>query len=255
MEQRLTRAAALFEGWRQPMILAVLEGAFGRVITASARPRAALLDAGDFLFLAGAPDEPETEALLKGWRDGHRDFRLLVPCTSGCGRLIETVFGADTPKATRYSFRQSDEHFDRAALKRMADAVPQGVSIAPVGRELYEKALGDQWSRDWCSCFRDAEDYLRRGLGFSALYQGELIAGASSYMACSGGIEIQVDTRSDWRRRGIAAACSARLILECLQRGLHPGWDAASPASAALAQKLGYLPAGEYTAWLLNTHR
>ena len=255
MEQRLIKAASLFEGWHQPMILAVLEGAFGRVITVSDAPSAALLDAGDFLFLSGRPDEPETAALLKAWRDANKDFRLLVPCMNGCEKLIGTVFGADTPKATRYSFQRSDEAFGIPALESIAGNVPQGVRIVPVDRELYEKSLGNQWSRDWCSCFRDAEDYLSRGFGFAALYAGELIGGASSYMACSGGIEIQVDTRSDWRRRGIAAACSARLILECLRRGLHPGWDAANPASAALAKKLGYIPAGEYTAWLLNTHR
>ena len=245
-------AAPLFEGWRQPMIRAALEGAFGRVITNRGRPRAALLDAGDFLFLAGSL--PEAEALLKEWSGANSGFRLLVPCTDGCEELIGKLFGADTPKAARCSFCRNDEAFDRSALERIADDVPQGVTVVPIGQELYEKALGNSWSRDWCSCFRSAQDYLSRGVGFAALHRGELIGGASSYLSCSDGIEIQVDTRSDWRRRGIAAACSARLILHCLQRGVHPGWDAANPASAALAQKLGYLPAGEYTAWLINTH-
>lgn len=38
----------------------------------------------------------------------------------------------------------------------------------------------------------------------------------------------------------MARACGARLILECLDRGLYPSWDAQNPWSAALAEQLGY---------------
>ena len=42
------------------------------------------------------------------------------------------------------------------------------------------------------------------------------------------------------RNRGLASACGAALILECLERGLYPSWDAHTEISAALAEKLGY---------------
>ena len=84
----------------------------------------------------------------------------------------------------------------------------------------------------------------------AALYQGTPVAGASSYTVYRGGIEI--DTRVDFRRQGLATACGARLILNCLERGLYPSWDAHSRASLSLAEKLGYkldrpYPAYEYT--------
>ena len=65
-------------------------------------------------------------------------------------------------------------------------------------------------------------------------------AGASSYAVWDGGIEIQIDTRPDLRRRGLALSCGARLILTCLDQGLLPSWDAHDRRSAALAEKLGY---------------
>ena len=107
------------------------------------------------------------------------------------------------------------------------------------------------WSRSFCEQFRSEEDFLARGLGMAAVCNGELVGGASSYICWSGGIELQVETRRDMRRRGIALACCARLILRCLDRGLYPSWDAANPESAALAARLGYRIAGPYDAWEL----
>ena len=48
----------------------------------------------------------------------------------------------------------------------------------------------------------------------------------------------------------IAAAAAAGLILECLDRGLYPSWDAHDKVSLALAEQLGYQPAGPYQTFL-----
>jgi hypothetical protein len=47
----------------------------------------------------------------------------------------------------------------------------------------------------------------------------------------------------------VATALSAALLLECVRRGLRPNWDAANPESCALAEKLGYTPAGSYDSY------
>jgi predicted GNAT family acetyltransferase len=62
-----------------------------------------------------------------------------------------------------------------------------------------------------------------------------------------------VETHPDHRRRGIATACSAKLILECMERGLYPSWDAANRISVHLAEKLGYREKGAYRVWYLNS--
>lgn len=84
----------------------------------------------------------------------------------------------------------------------------------------------------------------------AVLCGGELVAGASSYAVYRDGIEIEIDTRPDQRGKGLATACGARLILDCLDRGLYPSWDAHDKRSAHLAQKLGYRLAGAYRAYL-----
>ena len=90
------------------------------------------------------------------------------------------------------------------------------------------------------SQYTDFAQYDKYGLGAVVLKDGEIVSGASSYSGYIGGIESEIDTREDHRRRGLAAACGARLISECLRRGLYPSWDAQNLWSVALAKKLGY---------------
>ena len=66
---------------------------------------------------------------------------------------------------------------------------------------------------------------------------------------CDKGIEIEIDTREDHRRKGLAYACGAKLVLECLEKGLYPSWDAQNKWSVALAEKLGYHFSQEYVAY------
>ena len=78
---------------------------------------------------------------------------------------------------------------------------------------------------------------------------GRIVAGASSYTRYNEGIEIEVDTVEEERRKGLATVASAALILRCLDEGLYPGWDAQNMNSVHLAEKLGYEFDHEYTAY------
>mgnify|MGYP002508384539 CR=1 FL=1 len=72
------------------------------------------------------------------------------------------------------------------------------------------------------------------------------------------GAEIRLDQGVPVRRpgrqdgRGLATACGARLILECLDRGLYPSWDAIDLRSAALAEKLGYRRGDPYPGYWIG---
>ncbi|MDY4397537.1 MAG: GNAT family N-acetyltransferase, partial [Eubacteriales bacterium] len=105
------------------------------------------------------------------------------------------------------------------------------------------------WSRDLVSAFGSYEAFSAHGIGCAVLFGDTVVSGASSYSYYSGGIEIEIDTRADFRRRGLALACGARLILECLDRGLYPSWDAQNLGSLSLAKKLGYEFSHEYPAY------
>ena len=228
----------LFAGWEAPMVRACLQGRMGRVQTLG--KDCALASIGDFCFLAG---EPSLELLTAA------DAPILVPGSAGWEALIREVLGERAVPFTRYATRREPENFRRDRLIRFTRSLPHGFSIHPIGREIYFTLMEGEWAWDLCGCFADASDFLEQGLGFVVTHGGLLVAGASSYAACDGAIEIEIDTRPDFRRLGLASACGARLILECLTRGIYPGWDAHDGRSLALAEKLGYRLDHPYTAY------
>ncbi len=64
-------------------------------------------------------------------------------------------------------------------------------------------------------------------------------------------MEIQVATRREYCRQGLALACSAAFLLECLQKDIIPNWDATNQQSVDLAEKLGYMYEREYQVYQL----
>ena len=78
---------------------------------------------------------------------------------------------------------------------------------------------------------------------------GRIVSGASSYSRYNEGIEIEVDTVPDERRKNLATIVCAALILRCLDENLYPSWDAQNINSVHLAEKLGYEFDHEYVAY------
>ena len=229
----------LFADWKAPMVQACLQGNMGRVQTAG--EDSALASIGDFCFLAGEPSRELLELT---------EAPILVPGNSGWERLIQERLRERAVPFTRYATRHEPEIFDRDRLIHFTRLLPQGFVIRPIGREFYFTLMEEEWAWDLCGCFVDSSDFLEKGLGFVVTQGGNLpVAGASSYAVCDGAIEIEIDTRPDFRRLGLATACGARLILTCLDRGLYPGWDAHDRRSLSLAEKLGYRLDHPYTAY------
>lgn len=210
-------------------------------------PRAALLCIGDFASPGGDANSPAARRLM-GKLAMHRGKTWLVPALPGWEEHLSFWRPKQMERGIRYAVK-AKAAFDRARLLLLTRAIPPEFSLHLMDEELYGKAMAQEWSRDFCSQFRDAADYLQRGLGVAALKEGQIMAGASSYVVYDNGLEIQTDTREDMRRLGLAAACCARLILTCMDRGITPSWDAATPASLALAQKLGYTLTAAYDIW------
>lgn len=245
----------LFDGWQETMVWSCLQGVMGTVygtvspeIPGEYRAAAAVL--GDFIFLAGRPEKELLAFLDENCR---AEFRILVPRSGDWSEIILRYYGTRAKKVTRYAIKKEPDVFHREALLKAAESLPEGYSLCLMDRKLYEACREHTWSRDLVSQFETYEDYRRLGLGAVALYKDELVSGASSYTSYEGGIEIEIDTRKDHRRRGLAFACGARLILECLDRGLYPSWDAQNLWSVALAEKLGYHFDHEYTAFEMTT--
>ena len=230
------RAAALFDGWEETLIWAALQGVMGR-LEWNGDGSAGRITLGDFCFLAGKPDRALAETL---------EAPIVTAREEGWYRLVEEVYGPRAVRQTRYATAKDPSSFDRRRLAGFIEALPPGYVLRPMDEAMVPALLAEPWSRDFCSNFDAPADFARRGMGIAALWNGVPVAGAASYSVYSGGVEIQIETREDHRRRGLAKACGAALILACLDRGLYPSWDAQDMRSLALAEKLGYRPAGPY---------
>lgn len=100
--------------------------------------------------------------------------------------------------------------------------------------------------------YKNYEDYEQNGLGYLILEGDNIISGASSFSYYDGGIEIEIDTREEYRKQGLATIVAAKLILSCIEQNLYPSWDAHNLASLYLAEKLGYTFSHVYTAYEVN---
>ena len=161
---------------------------------------------------------------------------------------------------TESRFRKYDELGEY--LKQLSNTVTELQASIRTGNEIVDAIISEKmeeaeynmckkntWANDLVSQYKDYRAYKNLGLGIVVLKDGELVAGASSYSRYDKGIEIEIDTQEDHRRKELAYACGAKLILECLEEGLYPSWDAQNKWSVALAEKLGYHFSHEYVAY------
>ena len=237
----------IFAGWNETMIWSCLQGVMGRLYADSEdAPSSAMAILGSFCFLAGRPNM-ELVSFKPDWCC--QDYIIMVPSSREWIPLIGSAYAGRAFPTTRYAFRKDPDAFDREKLAAISEKVEKPFYLRFIDRELFAVCRDQGWCRDFVALYDGYDMYERMGLGVAAMYGGEIVAGASSYSSYRGGIEIEIDTRKDYRRRGLAAACGAKLILECLGRGLYPSWDAANLRSVALAEKLGYVLDREYAAY------
>lgn len=236
MAERMRRVASLFGDWPETLIWTCLEGTMGQVyVDDSQSPQSALALYGRqsfFGFLAGKPNLD----LLKMCEG--KDI-ILVPQTQAWSDLIEGIYGDRIRAFTRYATKK-DTAFDLGYLQSLVENLSADFELYPIHSELYQTCLQEEWSRDLVGNYADVTQFLELGLGYVIVHKVQVVSGASSYASYSGGIEIEVDTRKDYRRMGLAAVCVAKLILVCLKRGLYPSWDAHTLTSLKLAEKMGY---------------
>lgn len=236
--KRSTQVKRLFGGWQETMVWSCLQGVMGRLYGDDPeRPSSAVAVLGDFSFFAGKPSA-ELVAFLPEKTGGKT--HILVPQTAEWSECMRSVYGDRMQAATRYALQKWPLQFDRQALQTAVAGLAAGYELRLMDQELFDCCKQIPWCEAWVAQYEDFSQYQRYGLGVVGSRDGEIVAGASSYSGFLKGIEIQIDTREEDRRKGLAYACGAKLILTCLERGWIPSWDAHNEISASLAQKLGF---------------
>ncbi len=240
----------LFSDWQETMVWSCLQGIMGKLYADSSdNPKSVMAIIGDFCFFAGIPNR-ELVSFRPQWCK--QDFIIMTAYTSDWYPLIEAVYGKNAKRVTRYAIKKEADVFDGKKLESYADRIPEGFGLHMIDREIFDGCLQQSWSRDFVALYTDYDDYREKGLGVVAVKNEEIVSGASSYSRYKEGIEIEIDTKEQYRRMGLATACGARLILECLNRGLYPSWDAQNKRSVSLAEKLGYHFDYEYIAYEIS---
>lgn len=237
----------LFDDWQETLIWSCLQGVMGHLyVTNQERPDCAMALIGDFCFFAGNPNQELVSFKPEGCQ---QDFVIMIPQNDEWATLIEDVYGKRARKVERYAIKKEPDVFDRVKLQRMVDTKADEYKLQMIDEKWFYQCKEMGWCRDWVSQYDTYELYEKHGLGVILLKDGEVVSGASSYSSYHGGIEIEIDTHEDYRRKGLASICGAKLILECLDRGWYPSWDAQNLGSVALAEKLGYHFDHEYVAY------
>lgn len=218
----------------------VIEGQMGRAyVDDPARPTAWRISIGPFWYFAGDANGPGGRALLAGLPP----YNLLMPSPPAWAAAAKETFGDRLVTFPRYSFDAGS--LSEAHLSAILDASPHRDRVRRADAALLARPDNYVEFED----FDSADDFLARGVGYTMMEDDRLVGAAYSSLVCSRGIEVSLFIDEPYRRRGVATAISAALLLECVRRGLRPNWDAANLESCALAEKLGYTPAGSYDSY------
>ena len=235
----------LFAKLDDSLIISCIQNYFGDAwVDDAASPKSGQIICGDFCFLAGVPNRELVENLPEKYYDG---FMIMIPDDAAWYPLIREAYGDACKQSERYALEKEGDIFDRELLRSYIKCILPEYTVKLFEEKEYHLAMANEWSRDFCSNFRDYAHYQECGLGVAVWHGDEMVAGASSYTSYREGMEIEIVTREDYRRRGLALASGAAIILAALERGLYPNWDAQNMMSVGTAQKLGYHYKGPYT--------
>ena len=245
----MAKIQPLFDGWDETLIWACLQGHMGSAWADSPEnPKSAQIILGDFCYFAG---EPNADLIRNIPSDFVPEDIIMVPQNDSWSRLIEEEYGERAKLDTRFAFKKEPHRFDVQALQANVERLPEEFDLKIIGAEECTLLENADFTKGLFNQFMGYNDFIERGLGFVVTYNGLPVSVASSYSMFTGGIEIEIDTKEEFRRRGLARACVSNLILECLSRGLYPSWDAANKMSADLAESLGYIADGTYPAYII----
>ncbi|MEN6370100.1 MAG: GNAT family N-acetyltransferase [Thermotogota bacterium] len=233
---------SLFEGHLRDraFIDCVLEGHFGTArADDAANPTVARLDCGPFTAFAGDPTSEAAEALVRC-----APIDWVTPETGEWRAFLERTFGRRIRAIPFVTL--SSASLDVAVLERHTRSVAEGYELRRLDAALAERLLADM-KKDWLlESYRSLDDFLRRGAGYVATHEGRVVGSATSAVTSARAIDIDIETAAAHRRKGLATAVGAALVLECLVRGLEPLWLASNEVSCCLAEKLGYTRVDQY---------
>ncbi|SER54878.1 GNAT acetyltransferase [Salipaludibacillus aurantiacus] len=211
-------------------------------------PSVAQITNGIFVFYAGDPHTKEAEELLFNLPE----FTLAIVDSEEWKERVESVHSGSFEKFQRYRFEKNRDHLERNHIQHLISSLQEGYEIKLVDKNLAKEPSFQELSEDFISQFDSIDDFVNRGIGYAILHKGKVVSAATSFSIYDEGIEIEVASHPDHRRKGLATIVSSALILDCLERGKYPSWDGANAESVELAKKLGYIFKEPYDTYFIE---
>lgn len=191
-----------------------------------------------FVFLDGEPDPASVEALKTGF-----PARPWTCLTDSWENRIRKQF----PQAETFR-RYMMEPLKQFRLPEPV-TLPEGYSLSGM-----DEAAFAQHPFSHGSNYVSFEAFRKEGAGAIIRHNGEIVASASSFLSLDGEIELDVSTKEEYRKKGLAKACVAEMLRDCMERGIVVHWDAQNEISLHLAEDFGFRMEREYTVyWVRDT--
>lgn len=243
---------SMFQNIDSTIILSYLQGHMGTAwVDDLENPTVAQITVGIFVFFAGDSEAKEAEELLYNLPE----FTLAIVDSDEWKNRIETVHVGSIEKFQRYRFKKKPGDLDRQHLHNLLSTLPEGYEIRRIDKKIAKEPSFHGLSEDFVSQFDSTDDFIDRGVGYAILKEGQVVSAATSFCIYDDGIEIEVASHPDHRRKGFATIIASTLILDCLDREKYPSWDGANEESVELAKKLGYNFKESYDTYFIDYKR
>jgi GNAT superfamily N-acetyltransferase len=246
-------AQSLFQNFPQAVLpAAILEGYNpGRIfVDQFDEPRVALIWSNvGYFFLAGEPSAvrdlaPVQKIIIETFipaskKMGESGF-ILIPSNDHWIKYAGEIL---PDRNTRTIFRQPFRiHYDIFHAKR--EKIESNISLLELRKIDLDLIKMITLPPTWLSI----DSFLKNGLGYVLMKGGEIISSCLSVFRSATGIEIDVHTIPEYRRKGYATITASALIEECIQKRLQPNWECFenNNASIDLAESLGFEKLSSY---------
>ena len=163
-------------------------------------PKVAQITVGIFAFYAGNPKTKVAEELLNNLPD----FSLVIVDSDEWKNRVESFYNGKVEKFERYRFEKNPRHLVRTHLLKLMSTLPEDYEIKKVDRNIVNSTTFQQLSEDFVSQFDSIDDFMDRGVGYAILHEGKVVSAATSFSIYDDGIEIEIATNSQYRRKGLA---------------------------------------------------
>jgi RimJ/RimL family protein N-acetyltransferase len=254
-ENRSEQLRGLFPECRWNYIAdAILERSMGQVLVNDVEdPQVVALVLPEYKihFLGGDAEHPAARDYLASLSG----LSLLFLGAPRWKELLEEIHLGKIVALKRYAFNSNSLDIDH--LSRLKAKLDQNFHIERINLKLAQQIAAEknEMTEEQFFGFDSPEDFMERGFGYCIMDGEKMVCIASTGAVASKGIEIQINTDKRYRGKGLASAAGAALIIECLEKGIDPNWEAATEISARLAEKLGYTPEGTYDTYYYTGSR